>query len=1010
MAAVSGMADSSRQLRIELLGPVEAWVGDQRVGLGGQRPRALFAFLALMSGRVVTSEDLIDELWGEQPPARARDSLQMHVSRLRKALTLVGAEGGGLISQAGGYVLDVRPGQRDVDRWQQTLGQARRARAIGEFAAARAGIDDALRLWRGQALGGVAAHEVLAGERARLEEERLGAIIEGIELDLGLGRHAGLLGQLEALVIAHPFKERLVELQMLALYRAGRQADALAAFHAARTRLVEELGIEPGQPLRERYNDMLRHADTLDADPTFASPVAAGGRGLPALPNRTIGRKRDVDAIGARLRVRSVRLLTLVGPGGVGKTRLALEAARRVEHDFTDGARLVSLASVQRADDVPAAIVRALGIIVFSGESAYEAIERFLTRKHLLLIVDNCEHVLTAARSLGGLLEASPALTILATSRQPLAIHGEERYPVSPLTLPRPAARYDVEALGGVDAVVLFCERARARDPTFDLDALEAPYVAEICRRVDGLPLAIELAAARCGLLSPSEIAERLDTALGTLGTGALDAPARQQTLRATIDWSHELLSDDEKQCFADFAVFAGGATVSAAETIMKTGLDTLDGLLAKSLLVGGPRTHMPARLGMLETIRAYASERFAVSPGRDAVCESHFHYYLALAEGHGSERVLWGADRKHHRAHVDDEIDNLHAALGWAVRRESARQALAMCAALRSYWALQGRPAEAVAWVQTALNLPDGGEYPVLRVEALEALAFGLRQLGRTDDATPVLAEAEAVARDLDDPAIVSAALERRAVREAMDGRPCAAEALADEALDHATIAKDDWAIANAAFARALAAPPTPELRQRVDQAASLLHKAGNIFRLSSLYSSAAYGAICNGSESDAKEFIDAALRIARDDDHPFTWMGIQGNLGLSALLTGDVEAAHHAFHTELALCRELAARPYDIEGLRGLAAVAAHRGEADRAARLLGAATAHRRGQPEDPVDAKLDATFYEAARTLHGAAAWTAASREGRALSFEDAIAYALDDPRGDPRTEPHDNRGT
>ena len=261
----SGLADSSVGLQIELLGPVEVRVGGRAVALGGQRPRALLAVLALKGGRVVTTERLIDELWGEDPPARARDSLQMHVSRLRKALSEAGAGGGRLVNHADGYLLDVQPGECDVERWQQSLGQAHRARAGGEPQAARDRIDEALGLWRGEPLGGVSTNSLLDAERARLDEERLAAIIEGIELDLELGRHGELLGQLDALVIAHPFKERLVELQMLALYRCGRQADALAAFQAARARFVEELGIEPGQGLRDLHEDVLRHSDELSS-------------------------------------------------------------------------------------------------------------------------------------------------------------------------------------------------------------------------------------------------------------------------------------------------------------------------------------------------------------------------------------------------------------------------------------------------------------------------------------------------------------------------------------------------------------------------------------------------------------------------------------------------------------------------------------------------------------------------------------------------------------------------
>ena len=621
----SGLADSSVGLQIELLGPVEARVDGRAVALGGQRPRALLAVLALKGGRVVTTQRLIDELWGEDPPARARDSLQMHVSRLRKALSEAGADGGRLVNQADGYLLDVQPGECDVDRWQQALGQAHRARAGGRPQAARARIDEALGLWRGQSLGGVSTNSLLAAERARLEEERLAAIIEGIELDLELGRHGELLGQLDALVIAHPFKERLVELQMLALYRCGRQADALAAFQAARARFVEELGIEPGQRAARSARgrpQALRRAPRLPSTrrPSGRSRgsrsrqcrTPLSDRRLPVPPNRTVGREHDVAAVGEQLRAGSVRLLTLTGPGGVGKTRLALEAARAVQADFADGAHFVSLAAQRRPDDVPAAIVSALGIIVLPGESADQAAERFLAAKHLLLVIDNLEHLLEAAPFIARLLEACPALTVLATSRAPLTVHAEERYPSVAARAARARNARGPTGAGrhGRRRAVLRA-RASPRSRLSTCADANADAVAEICRRVDGLPLAIELAAARCGVLSPAEIAERLDAALGALGTGARDAPTRQRTLRATIDWSHDLLSEAEKHCFARFAVFAGGATVEAAEAITNACLDTLDGLIAKNLLVLRRDAHARSRLGMLETIRAYATERF---------------------------------------------------------------------------------------------------------------------------------------------------------------------------------------------------------------------------------------------------------------------------------------------------------------------------------------------------------------------------------------------------------------
>jgi predicted ATPase/class 3 adenylate cyclase len=738
----------------------------------------------------------------------------------------------------------------------------------------------------------------------------------------------------------------------------------------------------------------------LPADfPALASlsSGSGGANGLPPSPNRTIGRADDVRAIADRVRADGVRLLTLTGPGGVGKTRLALEAARAVRASFADGAYFVSLAALQRPEDVPGSVVGTLAIVVLSGESAGQAAERFLAAKHLLLVVDNFEHVLAAAPFIGTLLGACPTLTVLATSREPLSLHAEERYPVAPLALPARATREDANALGGVDAVALFCARARARDPDFELDDANAPPVAEICRRVDGLPLAIELAAARCGLLSPDEIAGRLQHALALLGAGARDAPARQQTLRATIDWSHELLNDDEKQCFSRFAVFAGGATVQAAETITHAALDTLDGLAAKSLLVRGQHTQTPTRLGMLDTIRAYAAERFASAADVDTVREGHYRYYLALAEYHGDERALWGSDGNAHLTHLVAEIDNLYAALRWAIGQASARRALAMCVALSCYWSMQNRYADAVGWVDQALNLPGGDAHPALRVRVLVAKAIGLRHLGRAVGQPSVFAEAEAVARQLGDPAILSRTLAARATNEAIAARRLdAVDELADEALECAAAAGDEWAMAMAALAKTMGESTAAELRERVDRAASLLNDAGNVYRLASLYASAAYGALWDGSDRDAKDFIDSALQIARELDHPFTWLVVHGNVGVIALLTGDTDSARDGFREELTLCRELVVRPFVAEGLQGLAAVAVVRGDLHRAARLVGATAAHRYGLPEDPVDARLETTFFEPARTLHGADAWNAAAREGGALSFEDAIAYALEEP--------------
>jgi predicted ATPase/DNA-binding SARP family transcriptional activator len=985
-----------------ILGPLEVRADGRMVALGGARPRAVFAVLALNANQPVSAERLALALWGEDVPPSAVKTVQVYVARLRKALDDPDA----LVTTPAGYRLRVRPGELDVERFERMVADGRQALAAGRAEQAADQLRAALELWRGPPLADLAAAPFAPAEIARLEEQYLAAVEVRADAELAAGRHAELVGELQQLTTQHPWRERLYAQLMLALYRSGRQADALDAYQQAREVLVDELGIEPGAELHEVQQAILAHDPGIDAPRAPDSALADGsgaetaGRGLrdhrlPVPPNRTVGRDQELAAVAERLRTASTRLLTLTGPGGVGKTRLALEAARAVEADFADGAQFISLAPVQQPEDVPAAIVTTLGIVLLEGEAQGQAVERFLAAKHLLLVTDNFEHVLAAAPFIGDLLSACPSLTVLATSREPLTLHAEQRYPVPPLALPDPRTPQDAQTLESVGAIALFTERAQAQDLNFDLGNGNAAAVAEICRRVDGLPLAIELAAARCGLLTPAEIAERLDAALGALGAAPRDAPARQQTLRAAIDWSHDLLAADEKTCFARFAVFTGPATVEAAQVITGADIDTLDRLVAKSLLVRRRTTDVQTRLAMLETVRAYAVERFAAGAGAETVLARHYDYYLALAERHGTERALWGS-RKEHLAELDAEIDNLDGALRWAVGH-GAESALALCAALGWYWLIRDRWSDAVDWSDRALSLRDADAHPALCVRVLCVKSWGLWPIGRVAEHPAVTAEAEAIARRLGDPLLLSQVLEARAVHQSAHlGRLDAAKALADEALKYATAAKDDWWIGMAAYAGALAAEDAAELRERVDRAASLLDRSGNTYHLADLLASATYAALTMGSDGDAREFVGRAMPLAVELDNPFLWMLVRGNSALAALMVGDIDTAQHGFREELKLCRELAAMPFAHEGLQGLAAVAAAQADIERAARLSGASEAHRYDQPEDPVDARIAATFFEPARSRCGLDVWDATRRDGATLRLEDAIAYALEEP--------------
>jgi len=952
-----------------VLGPLEVRAGGRAVSLGGAKPRGVLAFLLLHAGEPVSADRLALALWGDDAPAGAAQTVQVYVSRLRRAL---GADCG-LVTTPAGYLMRVDEGELDLDRFERLVADGRRALADDAPERAAAVLDEALSLWRGPPLGDLASLPFAADELARLQEQRLEAVELGMQAGLAAGRHAELVPELRQLAREHPWREQLHAQLMLALYRSGRQADALEAYRRAREVLVQELGIEPGAELAELHAKILAH------DPGLAAPAPAGrAGGLPAPPNRTIGREPELAGIAARLP--AVRLLTLTGPGGVGKTRLAIEAARAAGPDFADGARFVTLAAQRRAEDVPMAIVGALGATLLDGESAEQAVERFLSRRHLLLVVDNCEHVLGVAPFLGRVLESCPRVTILATSREPLALRAEERRPVPPLPTD--------------DAAALFAARARAHDPELDLADGNAAAVADICRRVDGLPLAVELAAARCALLSPSEIARRLDAALGALGPAARDAPARHQTLRATIDWSHELLTDDEKACFASFAVFSGGATVDAAEAVTGAPLDILDRLVAKSLLVRSRPPTGETRLSMLETVRAYAADRFGESAHGAAVRERHHRHFRALAERHGSERALWGSSRKEHLAALDADVENLHAALEWAIGEADAEAALAMCGALGCYWRMRDRYADAVGWIERAEALPGAEEHPELVLVALWAKVRAVWPLGRGDEQPAMLERAEALARSLGDPALLARTLEVRAKHDLGEDAFDRANAWADEAVYWAERSGDDWIVALAAQARAGVADTAEALRRDVPRAAELLERAGNAYQLADHLASSAYAALCHGDDEHARALVARAIPLTRALDSPYVWMMLSGNAGLAALFTGQLDEARDAFREELAVCREIVVLPFASEGLAGLAAIETVDDDLDRAARLCGASGAHRYGWRVDTVDARLAATYFEPARGRLGAEAWDAAVREGAALSWDEAVAYGLE----------------
>jgi predicted ATPase/DNA-binding SARP family transcriptional activator len=977
-----------------ILGPLQVLDGGRDVAPPGSKRRALLALLLMHPNETLSTEQLIDELWGESPPATAGRTVQAHVSRLRKALR-AGADngsGGEIVTRQHGYELRLDPERLDAHRFERLVVEGRRELAEGRPEAAARAFEAALSEWRGAPLADLGNQPFAQYEVARLEDLRMAALERLTDAKLALGRHAELVGQLEALIGEHPYRERFRGQLMLALYRCDRQADALQAYQDARRTLVEELGIEPGERLRELEAAILAQDSALALK--VVEPAEPRPSRLPPLPTRTLGRDHDREAVSALLHRAHVRLVTLTGPGGVGKTRLAVEVARRLEPELRDGAWFVSLAATAKPEHVPGAVAGALGATPLEGETDKQAVERFLGPKQGLVVLDNLEHLLPAAPLLSDILAAAEGIMLLATSREALRLQGEQRYTVDPLQVPSRADPADVERAA---AGALFVERASSTDSTFELTADNAGAVAEICRHLDGLPLAIELAAARTTMLEPDELNARLAGALDLLGEGPRDAPDRQRTLRATIDWSHELLDASEAQAFARFAVFAGGATVEAAQAVTGAGLDELQGLVDKQLLLRRQGSSPVARLMMLETVREYAGEQLATDPGVAEVRERHCRHYLALVER--AEPALFTRDEAVWLARLDAEVDNVRAALGWSVDHGDSGYALGLAGRLNRFWEIRRRFAEGLEWLDAALDAAGRDASVGDRARALRAQVYLLVEQGAAYDARGLLsptrvlaAEALDLSRQAADPAGVADALLALASLEMAESHPQMRRlALAEEALICAREAHDDRLEALALFERAMALHPE-QATAALDEAGTALRRLGSARILPHLYSNAAYNEVKAGNAWRARALLERALPLARELDESLTLAVVYGNVGMEALFTDDLDRAQDAFGEQLRLCREHVVTHLAGEALGGLAAIAARRGDLERAARLLGAATATGPVGDAD-VNGLLEQQFFGPARNAYGSGPWNQAYASGAEMNFEQAVTLGL-----------------
>jgi predicted ATPase/DNA-binding SARP family transcriptional activator len=723
-------------IQVRLLGPSEIAFDEVAQPLPGLGERALLALLALSAGQVVAATSLIGQLWSSADlPEDPANALQIRVSKLRRALARMGARDR-LLREGAGYRLDVDAAAVDVHVFRSLIDAARCTgdpdRAIGCY-------DRALALWRGEPLVDFAGQPWTLVDVARLAELRLAAVSERAERMLTLGRYVELIADLEPLVTAEPIRERLVGQLMTALFNAGRQAEALEVYARTRQRLADDLGLDPSRELRTVMEQILHHDSAISPAPSAQPAVVAPSDSAPVQGNLPLRRTsfvgRDGDLGRVLERLVDARLVTLAGPGGAGKTSLAVEAARRASPHFPGGSWLVRLAAVSDPDMLVHTVADALGLSLEGGTVTHRPVDVLighLSRRRVLLVMDNCEHVIESVASLiDTILGRCPGVRVLATSREALAVHGEVQLPVTPLPVPPPGT--PGPRVPDFAAARLFLDRAVAVRPDPGMDAASLAGVGLICRRLDGIPLALELAAARLASLSTSELAERVVDRFAVLTSGTRTAEARQQTLRATVDWSHDLLTGPEQRLFRRLAIFRGGCTLAAAEAVVGDRelpavavLDLLDRLVKQSLLMADAADGH-TRYRMLETIRQYAVEKLATAGEAKALAGAHAAYFVRLGEQ--LETGLRGPGQPRWLAVMRAESANVRAALGWLIDTEGkVDDALILAGSLGLYWHM-GRHLEGRETLRRVLALPGGS--PHARARALQAVSLVERPRG---------------------------------------------------------------------------------------------------------------------------------------------------------------------------------------------------------------------------------------------------------------------------------------
>ena len=725
-------------VEIRLLGPIEVIFDAEPVDVGGIKQRTVLAVLASRVGEWVSEDRLIHAVWGEDSPENALRSLQTYISNLR---SLLDPDREGLIHRAhAAYRLNPELVDVDVEFFEETLNGSA-DRPVDEL---RSALDS----WRGRPLAELADEEwasELVAHWERIRREGMGRLMEA---RLEEGEHAELIDELETLVNAHPLHEPFWGLLMLALYRSGRQAEALESYKRASRALGDELGIEPGAALQDLEEKILLQ------DPSLAAPTRTPNN-LPSERTRLIGRESEIAEV-LRL-LESTRLLTLTGAGGVGKTRLAQAVGRELLDEYSDGVWFVDLAPLAEADLVMKRIAAVLDVEAPVLRPVEEVVVETIGNQRMLFVLDNCEHLIEAAANAAGSLLEPSSVRVLATSRETLRVDGELAWRVPSLQTPPEGA--EPALVGSNEAVELFTLRARSVEPGFGIGAGNSDAVASLCRRLDGIPLAIELAAARISTLTPQELDQRLDECLALLTGGSRTALSRHRTLGASIDWSYQLLSPRERDLFNRLSVFAGPFDIDAVISVSPYGeletLDSVGSLVLKSMLI--PQNHATQkRFRMLETLRDFGMERLRQ---RDLLVDS-LDELLEWAHSSVAGLVpLSLVQPVRFARQIDADLNSIRSAMNWALESEQYDKGLLIASDLVEYWFLRALSVEGASWYDRFLGHSDSISVEPL-ARGLIASSAMLIRVGRWEEAFDQAQRALELLEDTEDRELIGVAL----------------------------------------------------------------------------------------------------------------------------------------------------------------------------------------------------------------------------------------------------------